>query len=105
MTPVKLTEAQKRELRGRAHRLKPCVHVGAGGVSPAVLKEIDGALDHHELIKVKVRAPDRDERDAWIGALTRATGAVDVTRIGNVVVLYRPRPDARRNPAGRRPQT
>lgn len=105
MTPVKLTEAQKRELRGRAHRLKPCAHVGAGGVSPAVLKEIDGALDRHELVKVRVRAADRDERDAWIGALTRETGAVGVSRIGNVVVLYRPRPHASPGTGDARAQT
>jgi RNA-binding protein len=87
-----LTEAQKRELRGRAHQLKPCVHVGTAGVTPAVLKELEMALDHHELVKVKVRAPDRDERSEWIGRLAAETHATSISRIGNVVVLYRPRP-------------
>jgi RNA-binding protein len=89
---VAITEAQRRELRGRAHRLKPCVHVGAGGVSAAVLRELETALDHHELVKVRVRARDRGERNAWIDALARETGAIGLSSIGNVAVLYRPRP-------------
>lgn len=77
MAPMKLTEARKRELRSRNHPLRSYVYIATAGVSAAVLNELEGALDHHELIKVKVRAPDRDERNARIGALTRTTGAVE----------------------------
>lgn len=90
---MRLTEAQKRHLRGLAHRLSPCVHVGNAGLTPGVLAELEGALAHHELLKVKVRATDRDERDSLIAGMATRTGATLVTRIGNVAVLYRP--DAR----------
>jgi len=90
---MRLTEAQKRHLRGMAHHLHPCVHVGQAGVTPALLAELDGALSHHELLKVRVRAGDREARDAMIGDLASRSGSTLVSRVGNVAVLYRP--DAR----------
>jgi len=90
---MKLTEVQRRHLRGRAHRLKPCVHVGMAGVTPAVLAEISGALGHHELLKVKIRAADRQVRDAAVSALVEQTKSTLVARIGNVAILYRPDPE------------
>ena len=89
---MKLTEAQKRHLRGRGHRLKPCIQVGSAGVTPAVIAELKDALRHHELLKVKIRAAGREERDAAVAALTEQGKAVLVSRIGNVAVLYRPDP-------------
>ena len=88
-----LNNAQKRYLRGLAHDLKPIVQVGARGVTPALLAELDLALEQHELIKVRVAAGDRDERDEWIGALVEGSGAGIAGRIGHVAVLYRPRRD------------
>lgn len=93
---MKLNESQKRHLRGLAHQLKPCVHVGNGGVSGGVLAELTQALEHHELLKVKIRAAEREERDAAVVALVERSGAVLVSRIGNVAVLYKPNPDAPR---------
>jgi RNA-binding protein len=87
---MKLTEPQKKHLRGLAHHLAPCVHVGNAGVTPALLAELEGALAHHELLKVKVRTTDREQRNALIAELTDRSGAILVTRIGNVAVLYRP---------------
>jgi RNA-binding protein len=84
-----LTNAQKRYLRGLAHDLRPVLLVGAKGVTPAVLSELDLALEQHELIKIRVAAGDRDERDAWIGALVEASGASLAGRIGHVAILYR----------------
>lgn len=92
---VELTAAQNRFLRGQAHGLKAMLQVGGKGVTDAVVAEIDGALDHHELIKVKVGAADREERDALIGDLARRTGAALVQRIGHVAVLYRPNSEKR----------
>lgn len=86
---MKLTEPQKRYLRGLAHALKPCVNVGSAGVTPALLVELGNALSHHELLKVKIRASDRDKRDAAISALVEQTRATLVNRIGHVALLYR----------------
>ncbi|HEY4529315.1 MAG TPA: ribosome assembly RNA-binding protein YhbY [Luteimonas sp.] len=92
---VELTAAQNRFLRGQAHGLKAMLQVGGKGVTDALVAEIDGALEHHELIKVKVGAADREERDALIGDLAQRTGAALVQRIGHVAVLYRPNPEKR----------
>jgi RNA-binding protein len=88
-----LSNPQKRYLRGLAHDLKPVILVGAKGVTPAVLAELDLALEQHELLKVRVAAGDRDEREAWIAALVEGSQASLVGRIGHVAILYRPRKD------------
>lgn len=67
--------------------------IGQGGLSPAVTKEFEGALTAHELIKVRARVGDRDERDAIFAQLARATGSLLVQRIGNVAVFYRAHKD------------
>lgn len=87
-------EAKDRSrLKARAHHLKPVVSVGAAGLSEAVLTEVGLALDHHELIKVKIGAADRDERRLLMQVLCEKTGAELVQHIGHTAVLYRPRPE------------
>ena len=88
-----LNNAQKRYLRGLAHDLRPVVLVGAKGVTPSVLSELELALEQHELIKVRVSAGDREEREAWIGELVEGSGASLAGRIGHVAILYRRRAD------------
>ena len=90
---MNLTQNQKKHLRGLAHALNPVVMVGQHGASPAVAKELDGALTTHELIKVSVRVGDRELRDQTLSELAQQTGSVMVHRIGNVGVFYRPRKD------------
>lgn len=87
-----LTASQVRYLRGLAHPLKPVVTLGGKGVTAAVLKELDHALDDHELIKVKLGGDDRAARGADIAKLTEASGAEPVQAIGRVAVLYRRNP-------------
>lgn len=88
-----LTEAQKKRLRTRAHDLKPVVMVGQHGLKPTVLEEISNALDHHQLIKIKVAVGDRDLRDEMIGQILQYSLSQQVQRIGNIAVLYRRNPD------------
>jgi RNA-binding protein len=85
-----LTDQQKKQLRGRSHALKPVVHIGQSGLTENVLQEVEQALEHHELIKLKARVGDRDARDAVIAELVTATGADLVQQIGNVAVIFRP---------------
>ena len=93
--PTVLTATQTRFLRGQAHDLKAVLQVGGKGVTDALVAEIDGALEHHELIKVKVAGEDRDARDAMIGQIAERTGAALVQRIGHTAILYRPNPEKR----------
>ncbi|MFO7306606.1 MAG: ribosome assembly RNA-binding protein YhbY [Gammaproteobacteria bacterium] len=90
---MQLTEKQRKYLRGLAHHRNPIVLIGQAGGSAAVARELDGALQAHELVKVKARVGDREERDRIFAHLAAQTGAVLVHRIGNVAVFYRPRND------------
>lgn len=83
----------KKQLRAKAHALKPVVITGQAGVSPTVLNEINLALDHHELIKVRVNAEDREQRQAMNETICAETRAELVQSIGHVITLYRVNPD------------
>lgn len=92
---VALTSAQTRFLRGQAHDLKALLQLGAKGLTPAFIAELDEVLERHELIKVKVGGEDREERDAVIASLIDQSGAALVQRIGHTAVLYRPSKERR----------
>lgn len=85
-----LTSRQRQFLKRSAHNLKPVVLLGANGLTEGVLAETDHALEHHELIKVKVPAEEKELRDAIAAAIVRDTGAEVVQQIGKVLILYRP---------------
>ncbi len=84
-----LTTKQKQFLKSLAHHLSPVVMLGGNGLTEGVLAEIDNALDHHELIKVKIAGTDRETKQLIIEAIVRETKAVNVQTIGHVLVLYR----------------
>jgi len=86
---MKLTERQKKYLRGLGHQLKPAVMIGEAGLTEAVLSEFSSTIGHHELVKVSIRVGDREARNAIIDALCLKGGASLVARIGNVALLYR----------------
>ena len=88
-----LTEKQKKHLRGLAHAREPIVMIGQGGLSPAITGELETALGAHELVKVRARVGDRDQRDEIFDELARQTKSALVQRIGNVAVFYRPSKD------------
>lgn len=85
-----LTEKQKRHLKALAHPLNPVIIVGGAGVTEALLKELDSTLEHHEMIKVRVNAIDREARDQLITTLCEGSQSLLVQRIGHIAVLYRP---------------
>ena len=87
---MNLSESQKKFLRGLGHQLKPLIMVGDAGLSDSLVAEFESTLDHHELIKVRVRTGDREARDAIISKLCKDSGASLVQRIGNVALVYRP---------------
>lgn len=87
-----LTRSQHRYLREQAHALKPVVMLGGKGVTPAVLGELDVALDHHELVKLRLSG-DRDERERQLAALLEQSKAELVQQIGHVASLYRANPE------------
>jgi len=89
---MSITEQQKRWLKKQVHHLKPVVTVGRAGVTDPVLAEVEIALDHHELIKVKVNAGDRDDRDAAVRLIAERSSSELVSRIGNTAAFFRANP-------------
>ncbi|MDH3949219.1 MAG: ribosome assembly RNA-binding protein YhbY [Gammaproteobacteria bacterium] len=85
-----LSETHRRHLRKLAHHLKPVVIVGNAGLTENVLTEIDAALGHHELIKVKINAADKTERQSLIDKISAQTDSGWVTSIGHIAAFYRP---------------
>lgn len=90
---MKLTERQRRHLRGLAHGLKPVIQIGNAGLTDGVTAETVRALHDHELIKVRFSGADRAAREAGLESLAARTDSALVTRIGHVAVFYRPRAD------------
>ncbi|MDH5633116.1 MAG: ribosome assembly RNA-binding protein YhbY [Gammaproteobacteria bacterium] len=84
-----LTGKQKNHLRGLAHSLKPVVTIGANGITDAVIAELDLSLNVHELLKLKLPAVEKEDKNAAIEELCRRTSAEAVQSIGRVVVLFR----------------
>ena len=86
---MKLSNKQKQFLKGLAHPLKPVVQLGANGLTEGVVSEIDNALTHHELIKVKVPTDDREEKSLIMDAIVRETESEKLQVIGHTLVIYR----------------
>ena len=84
-----LKEKQKRHLRGLLHSRKPVVIIGGAGLTENVMLEIDNALAHHELVKVKVNADDRPARTAMIEQICEQTKSELVQTIGHTASFYR----------------
>ena len=90
---MKLTDKQRRHLRGLGHELKPIVFIGQAGLSDAVVAEAARALNDHELIKVRATGMEREERDDALDLLAQRTESAIVGRIGHVAILYRRHPE------------
>jgi len=87
-----LKAAQKKNLRGQAHHLKPIVTVADKGLSETVMAEIERALNDHELVKVKLKG-DRETRKAWAGTIADRCQAELVQTIGQIAAFYRRHPE------------
>lgn len=86
---MKLSNKQKQYLKGLAHTLKPVVQLGNNGLTEGVLAEIENALSHHELIKIKVATDDREEKGLIMEAIIRESGAFKIQTIGHTMVLFK----------------
>lgn len=96
MPQIQLTPAERREHRANAHHLDPVVLVGGDGLTPAVKKEIDAALNAHGLIKVRVFGDDRAARELMYQELAAELNAAPIQHIGKLLVFWRPIPPKER---------
>ena len=90
MTAIQLTPAQRKAQRAEAHHLDPVVMIGSDGLTPAVQKEVDAALDAHGVIKVRIFSDERTTRETIFNTLADVLGAAPIQHIGKLLVLWRP---------------
>ncbi|HEX7889849.1 MAG TPA: YhbY family RNA-binding protein [Ramlibacter sp.] len=92
MPAIQLTIAERKAHRAEAHHLDPVVMIGNDGLTPAVKKETEAALNAHGLIKVRVLGDDREQREAIYQELCDTLSAAPIQHIGKLLVLWRPKP-------------
>lgn len=92
---MSLTAQDRRSMRRIGHHLQPVVTIGDNGVSEGVIAETDRALRDHELIKVRLPAAGKSDRQQLATELCAACGAEVVQNIGRITLIYRKadRPD------------
>jgi RNA-binding protein len=84
-----LSPKQRSFLRGKAHHLTPVVMLGKEGLTDAVLKATDKALEDHELIKIKLTSDNQEEFHHLVSSLMSSIKAEVVQTIGHQLVIYR----------------
>ncbi len=86
-----LNSKQRQFLKAQAHKLKPVMHVGKGGVTPAQAAELDIMTDSLELLKVKINPNSFEDEDTAAKALCAAVpGLQHVWTIGHTMLFFRP---------------
>jgi RNA-binding protein len=91
-----ITGKERAELRAEAHHLDPLVHIGAQGITPALVDSLEDALRTRELVKVQLGRPVDERPRAIAERLAQETGAVVVQVIGRTATLYRENPELER---------
>jgi len=99
MPQIELTPAQRKVHRSEAHHLDPVVMIGNDGLSAAVKKEADAALNAHGLIKIRVFSDDRAARQTMLQTLAEELSAAPIQHIGKLLVLWRPLPEREKTAA------
>ncbi len=90
---MSLTKKQLHQLKSLVHHLNPVVIIGQNGLTEAVFNELEITLNTHELIKVRLNAGDREERQVMIDSICDRCGAERVQSIGHVAAFFRRNPD------------
>ena len=84
-----LTSKERAELRSRANALDTTLIVGKGGVSEALIADVEIQLDNRELVKGKVLETALMTAREASDEICAATGADGVSCVGNKFVIYR----------------
>jgi RNA-binding protein len=87
---LSITIEKRRALRAEAHPLSPVVMIGNAGLTDAVIKEIENALNTHELIKIRALSGEKENREAMLNEICERIKAAPVQLIGKMLVIYRP---------------
>jgi len=83
-----MNEPTLRELKARSQKLKPVIHLGHDGLTPALLAALDQALANHGLVKVRF-TDHKSERKTLAAELATQTASRLILLVGHTVTLYR----------------
>lgn len=83
-----LSTKENKAFRTIGHELKPVVIISQR-LHDNLHQELNRALNDHELIKVKINVPDREDRKAIVDELVSKHKAELVQMIGKIALLYR----------------
>ena len=86
---MSLTKNQIKFLRGLCHSLNPVVMIGQKGLTDEVLSELEIALNHHELVKIKIAIDDREARKELVNSICEQSQSESIQVIGKTVSVYR----------------
>ncbi len=86
---MSLSSSTKKALKAQAHHLNAVILIGQKGITPALLQEIDIALEHHELMKIRVQQGDKELREQFAQEIATELTAEYIAHIGRVLVFYR----------------
>jgi RNA-binding protein len=90
MKPLKTSE--RKELKSRAHHLKPVIMIGQKGLTDSLINAVEKALCDHELIKIKFIDFKKNKKDLS-DEIAERTDSTIVGIIGNILILYRENPE------------
>ena len=85
-----LNNAFKRQLKAQAHHLKAILQMGKEGLTTPFKDAVNAALEHHELLKIRLTGVDRNDRGQCLEEICQYCHATLIHTIGHVAILYRP---------------
>jgi len=84
-----LNSKQISYLKGLSHSISAVVQIGNKGLSDPVIKEIEGSLKAHELIKIQVQDNDKTKRQEFLNLICKKLGTISINHIGKQLVVFR----------------
>lgn len=84
-----LTSKQRAHLKSLANGIDTILQVGKGGISEALIKQVDDALTARELVKIKVLENAPAFAKEFAQEIAEATKSEVVQVIGMKIVLFR----------------
>ncbi|WP_101756782.1 YhbY family RNA-binding protein [Oceanicoccus sp. KOV_DT_Chl] len=86
---MELSNSRKKELRAIGHNLNPVVMIAEKGLTETIDKEIERALEDHELIKIKININDPAIRKQFAEQICQQHRAALVQAIGKMALICR----------------
>ena len=93
---MKISQLEKKALKATGHNLKPVITIGMNGLSESLLLEFEKTIDHHELIKIRIRISDKSSRKELIEELCNKSKSQIISAVGSTAVVFRKNPKSQK---------